>query len=209
MERCVNYCGITCVNGYCPIALADKYPEYEREYSSCDNCGYYKGCQDCAFRNTGMCTPMDRRGQIMEIKEIEIKYVRDDVTPIAPYAGGDWIDLRTAVDVVMNAGDFKIIPLGVAMKLPENYEALVVPRSSTFKRYRLIMTNSVGVIDESYCGNNDEWGFPAYATRACYIPKNTRICQFRIIEHQPMVQLRIVEKLSGKDRGGFGSTGRR
>lgn len=117
--------------------------------------------------------------------------------------------MHTAVDVAMNAGDFKIIPLGVAIKLPENYEALVVPRSSTFKRYGIIMTNSIGVIDEAYCGNNDEWGFPVYATRACYISKNTRICQFRIIEHQPLVHLKIVENLTGKDRGGFGSTGRR
>lgn len=173
------------------------------------NVVFYDGCQDCTFRNTPMCTPMDRKGQIMKIKEIEIKYVREDVTPVAQCAGGDWIDLRTAVDVAMNAGDFKIIPLGVAMKLPENYEALVVPRSSTFKRYGIIMTNSIGVIDEAYCGNNDEWGFPAYATRACYISKNTRICQFRIIEHQSLVQLKIVENLTGKDRGGFGSTGRR
>ena len=173
------------------------------------NVVFYDGCQDCTFRNTPMCTPMDRKGQIMKIKEIEIKYVREDVTPVAQCAGGDWIDLRTAVDVAMNAGDFKIIPLGVAMKLPENYEALVVPRSSTFKRYGIIMTNSIGVIDEAYCGNNDEWGFPVYATRACYISKNTRICQFRIIEHQPLVQLKIVENLTGKDRGGFGSTGRR
>lgn len=173
------------------------------------NVVFYNGCQDCTFRNTPMCTPMDRKGQIMKIKEIEIKYVREDVTPVAQCAGGDWIDLHTGVDVAMNAGDFKIIPLGVAMKLPENYEALVVPRSSTFKRYGIIMTNSIGVIDEAYCGNNDEWGFPVYATRACYISKNTRICQFRIIEHQPLVQLKIVENLTGKDRGGFGSTGRR
>lgn len=209
MERCVNYCGITCVNGYCPTALASEYPEYGYERCTCDECGFYKGCQDCAFSNTPMCTPMDRKGQIMELKEIEIKYVRDDVTPIAPCAGGDWVDLRTAIDVEMNEGDFMIIPLGVAMKLPENYEALVVPRSSTFKHYGVIMTNSIGIIDESYCGNNDEWGFPVYATRACCIPKNTRICQFRIIEHQPLVQLRIVENLSGKDRGGFGSTGKK
>jgi dUTP pyrophosphatase len=209
MERCVNYCGITCVNGYCPNALATEYPEYGYEHCTCEECGFYDGCQDCTFRNTPMCTPMDRKGQIMKIKEIEIKYVREDVTPVAQCAGGDWIDLRTAVDVAMNAGDFKIIPLGVAMKLPENYEALVVPRSSTFKRYGIIMTNSIGVIDEAYCGNNDEWGFPVYATRACYISKNTRICQFRIIEHQPLVQFKIVENLTGKDRGGFGSTGRR
>lgn len=202
--RCVNYCGITCVNGNCPNALANEY-----QYCTCEECGYYKGCADCAFCDTPMCTPMNKRGEDMKLTEIEIKYVRNDIEAIEQIEGGDWIDLRTAVDVEMNAGDFQIIPLGVAMKLPENCEALIVPRSSTFKRYGLIMTNSVGVIDESYCGNNDEWGFPVYATRACYIPKNTRICQFRIIEHQPMIQFKVVENLAGKDRGGFGSTGRR
>lgn len=156
-----------------------------------------------------MCEAINKRGENMKLTEIEIKYVRNDIESIEQVEGGDWIDLRTGVDVEMNAGDFQVIPLGVAMKLPENCEALMVPRSSTFKHYGLIMTNSVGVIDESYCGNNDEWGFPVYATRACCIPKNTRICQFRIIEHQPMIQFKVVENLAGKDRGGFGSTGRR
>ena len=109
----------------------------------------------------------------------------------------------------MKKGDFQLIPLGVAIQLPENTEALLVPRSSTFKKYGIIQANSVGVIDESYCGEQDEWMFPAYATKDIVIPKNTRICQFRIQEHQPAVTIRVVEHLTGTNRGGFGSTGER
>lgn len=144
---------------------------------------------------------------MMEVKTINIKYVKDGMDKISTISGGDWIDLRIAEDVDMIAGEFKLIPLGVAMLLPKGYEALVIPRSSTFKKYGLILANSVGLIDESYCGNNDEWHFPAYATRNITIPKNTRICQFRILEHQPPVMLKEVTKLSSTDRGSFGSTG--
>lgn len=120
---------------------------------------------------------------------------------------GDWIDLRAAETIEMKAGEFKLIPLGVAMELPDGYEALVAPRSSTYKSFGVIQTNSIGVIDESYCGENDFWFFPAYALRDTRIEVNDRICQFRIIKHQPTLEFDEVEELSNLDRGGHGSTG--
>lgn len=143
----------------------------------------------------------------MELKTIKIKYVKDDMEKIEQIDNGDWIDLRIAEDVHLEPNEFKLIPLGVAMALPPNHEALVIPRSSTFKKYGIMQANSIGLIDETYCGDNDEWQFPAYATRAVDIPKNTRICQFRILKHQPTVALVEAEHLSRTDRGGFGSTG--
>jgi dUTP pyrophosphatase len=143
----------------------------------------------------------------MSLKIIKIKYVKDGMEKIVQIDKGDWIDLRVAEDIHLEAGEFKLIPLGVAMALPPNYEALLIPRSSTFKKYGIIQTNSIGLIDETYCGDNDEWLLPVYATRAVTIPKNTRICQFRILKHQPLVAFAEVEHLSETDRGGFGSTG--
>lgn len=143
----------------------------------------------------------------MEIRCIDIKYVRDGIDKIKQIDNGDWIDLRAAEDVHLKAGEYKMIPLGVAMRLPVNTEALVIPRSSTFKKYGVLQANSIGLIDESYCGDNDEWHFPVYATREVFIPKNTRICQFRVIEHQPAITFNEVDHLSDKNRGGFGSTG--
>lgn len=105
-------------------------------------------------------------------------------------------------------GEFKAIPLGVAMELPKGYEALVAPRSSTFKKYGVLLANSLGIIDESYKGDNDEWHFLAYAVKDTIIRKNERICQFRIIKHQPKIKLIEVKRLGNADRGGIGSTGR-
>jgi dUTP pyrophosphatase len=139
---------------------------------------------------------------------IEIKYMDADIERIEKIDVGDWIDLRCAEDIVMYSGEYKAIPLGVAMKLPEGYEAIVAPRSSTFKKYGLVMANSIGIIDESYCGSDDQWHFLAYAMHGCKIKKNERICQFRIFKHQPPVVLREVDKLSAVNRGGMGSTGR-
>ena len=137
---------------------------------------------------------------------INIKYL-SDVPEIKKIVVGDWVDLSAAEDVFLNEGESTIIKLGVAMQLPDGFEALLAPRSSTFKKYGIIQTNSVGVIDETYCGDNDEWGLPVYATRFIHIPKHTRICQFRIIEHQPTLEFRKVQTLGNKNRGGFGSTG--
>ena len=141
------------------------------------------------------------------MKTIKIKYLRG-VQKIERFNTGDWIDLRCAEDVTMKAGEFKMIPLGVAMELPEGYEALVAPRSSTCKKLGIMLANSIGIIDESYKGDGDEWHFLAYAFRDTSIRKNERICQFRIIEHQPMIHLMEVDRLGNPDRGGIGSTGR-
>ncbi|MED0780900.1 dUTP diphosphatase [Bacillus siamensis] len=139
--------------------------------------------------------------------QIRIKYLDKAQTRINKIEQGDWIDLRAAEDVVIKKGEFKLIPLGVAMELPEGYEAHVVPRSSTFKNFGIIETNSMGVIDESYKGDNDFWFFPAYALRDTEIKKGERICQFRIMEKMPSVELIEVDHLGNDDRGGHGSTG--
>ena len=141
------------------------------------------------------------------VKTIMVKYLRD-ILKIERFNVGDWIDLRAAEDVVMKKGEFRLIPLGVAMELPRGYEALVAPRSSTFKKLGILLANSIGIIDESYKGDGDEWHFPAYAVRDTVIHKNERICQFRIIQHQPLIHLLEVETLGNADRGGIGSTGR-
>ena len=139
--------------------------------------------------------------------DIKIKYFTDEIEKIAPISKGDWIDLRAAQKVELKAGEFKLIPLGVAMQLPQGYEAHVCPRSSTFKNFGVIQTNSMGIIDNSYCGDNDQWFFPAFALRDTVINVNDRICQFRIMENQPQIQFVTVEKLENEDRGGHGSTG--
>ena len=139
---------------------------------------------------------------------IPIRYFGSDIERLRYIDGrSDWIDLRAAETVEMKAGEFRLIPLGVAMELPRGYEAHVVPRSSTFKNFGIIQTNSMGVIDESYCGTEDQWYFPAYALRDTVIRKNDRICPFRIMEHQPALEFVEREELSGENRGGFGSTG--
>lgn len=141
------------------------------------------------------------------MEQIKIKYFRG-VQKIEKLEVGDWIDLRAAEDVDMKAGEYKMFLLGVAMQLPKGYEAIVAPRSSTFKKYGIILVNSFGIIDESFCGDNDEWQYLAYAMRDTHIPKNERICQFRIVKHQPEIELIEVEELGNYDRGGIGSTGR-
>lgn len=141
------------------------------------------------------------------MEKILVKYF-GDVPKISKIQNGDWIDLRAAEVIKMYAGQFKMIPLGVAMQLPEGYEAIVAPRSSLFKNHGLLLVNSIGVIDESYCGNDDQWHFPALAMRDCEIQKGERICQFRIIKHQPEIEIIEVERLEREGRGGLGSTGR-
>lgn len=140
--------------------------------------------------------------------QIKIKYFTDKIDKLCYIEGkSDWIDLRAAETVELKAGEFKLIPLGVAMQLPKGYEAHIVPRSSTFKNFGIIQTNSQGVIDETYCGANDQWFFPAYALRDTVININDRICQFRIMEHQPSIDF-IADSLANNiDRGGHGSTG--
>ena len=143
------------------------------------------------------------------METIKIKYFTDKIEKLAYIDGkSDWIDLRAAEDVSLKAGEFKLIPLGVGMELPKGYEAHVVPRSSTFKNFGIIQTNHQGVIDCSYCGDNDQWFMPVYALRDTQIHVNDRICQFRIMENQPKIIFDEVEHLSKPDRGGHGSTGK-
>ena len=142
------------------------------------------------------------------MKQIKVKYFDKEITKLEKLAIGDWYDLRAAQDVVLQQFEYKMIPLGIGMKLPEGYEANVVPRSSTFKHYGVLQTNSYGVIDESYSGDNDQWHFPALAMRATVIKKNERICQFRINKKMEEVEFLEVEHLDAKDRNGMGSTGR-
>lgn len=139
---------------------------------------------------------------------IRIKYF-EGAEKIKVRANGDWIDLKANEDIIVPAGGLKLIPLGVAMKLPEGYEAHLAPRSSTFKNFNILQANSVGVIDNSYSGPNDEWKFPAFnpGPTDIEIKKGSRICQFRIIERQPEIEF-VEDDLSDQsDRGGFGSTG--
>ena len=142
-----------------------------------------------------------------KIKEIQVKYFSDKIEPIVKIKNGDWIDLRSAETVELKAGEYKLIPLGVSMILPKGYEAHVVPRSSTYNNFGVIQTNHQAVIDESYCGDNDQWFYPVYALRDTVIHVNDRICQFRIMKKQPEIEFKKVEHLKDKDRGGFGSTG--
>lgn len=138
---------------------------------------------------------------------VAVKY-HADITPLELTEKGDWCDLRVAEDYELKAGEFKILSLGVSMKLPDGYEALVVPRSSTFKNWGILQTNHCGVIDNSYCGDGDVWGFPALATRDVLIEKNSRICQFRIQKKMPSVKFVETDHLGNKERGGFGSSGK-
>ena len=143
------------------------------------------------------------------MKKIKIKYHSDKIEKLRYIDGkSDWIDLRAAEDVTLKAGEFKLISLGVSMELPEGYEAHIVPRSSTYKNFGIIQTNHCAVIDNSYCGDNDIWKYPAYALRDTEIHVNDRICQFRIIKNQPKLYFDEVETLGNADRGGIGSTGK-
>lgn len=140
------------------------------------------------------------------MERIDIKYF-DGAERIKKIPQGDWIDLKSNETVNIKKGERYLIPLGVAMKLPHGYEANIVPRSSSFKNWGFLQTNSMAVIDESYCGNDDQWFLPIYATRDAVINKGDRICQFRITKKQPTITFNEVETLLSENRGGFGSSG--
>lgn len=139
--------------------------------------------------------------------EILIKYHEPTAAPIEQAHSGEWFDMRSAYDVDLKPGEFAFIDLGVSIRIPSGYEAILAPRSSTFKNYGIIQTNSIGVIDETYSGENDVWKMPVYATREIHIPAGARIAQFRIQPNQGSPEVRIVEHMAGPDRGGLGSTG--
>lgn len=145
----------------------------------------------------------------MTEEKVKVKYLSSEIEKLKYIDGkSDWVDLRAAENVVMKAGEFRLIKLGVAIELPKGYEAIIAPRSSTFKNFGIIQTNHIGVVDETYCGDNDEWMMPTLAMRDTEIHVNDRICQFRIVEHQPKLEFEAVESLGNKDRGGVGSTGK-
>ena len=143
------------------------------------------------------------------MEQIKIKYFTDKIDKLAYIDGkSDWIDLRASEEVTLKQGEFALVPLGVAMELPKGYEAHIVPRSSTYKNFGVIQANHCGVVDGSYCGDNDMWRMPVIAMRDTQIHVNDRICQFRIMNNQPEILFEEVEHLEGKDRGGFGTTGK-
>ena len=147
----------------------------------------------------------DRRENSME--KIQIKYFDNEIDKVEKISKGDLIDLRSAETVHLKKGEFHLIPLGVGMNLPSGYKANIYPRSSTYKNFGIIMANSVGQIDASFCGDNDQWMFPAIALRDTTINKNDRICQFEIQKIQPEIEFEEVEHLDEVSRGGIGSTG--
>ena len=143
------------------------------------------------------------------MEQIKIKYFTDKIDKLAYIDGtSDWIVLRASEEVTLKQGEFALVPLGVAMELPKGYEAHIVPRSSTHKNFGVIQANHCGVVDGSYCGDNDMWRMPVIAMRDTQIHVNDRICQFRIMKNQPEILFEEVEHLEGKDRGGFGTTGK-
>lgn len=190
------------------IEIIEKAITICKSHDKCVYCELYEACFYGSKVSIASVRELVPRlsGFIKPELSIKIKYLKN-IEPIKQIEQGDWIDLRTGEDINIKGNTFTMIPLGVAIELPAGYEALLLPRSSTFKKYSIIQTNSIGVIDESYCGNNDEWKMPVYAVADTFIPKNTRIAQFRILKHQPGVRIIEVANLKNNDRGGFGSTG--
>ena len=139
---------------------------------------------------------------------LKIKYFDKEIEKIKKTETGDWIDLRSAANMTLKKGEFALIPLGVGMILPEGYEAHIVPRSSTFKNWKILQVNSTGIIDNSYSGDDDQWMMPVYATEDTEIKKGDRNCQFRIMEKMPHIEIKDVKHLNIKSRGGSGPTGK-
>ena len=176
--------------------------EDKKSIHLCDDC--YKALYRIADGAKMPAQPEQPACQI-----IKIRYLSDEIDKLDYIAGkSDWIDLRAAEEVKLKKGEFKLIPLGIAIQLPVGYEAHIVPRSSTFKNFKVLQTNHMGVVDESYCGDGDQWYFPALAMEDTVIHVNDRICQFRIVKHQPQLTFETVDALDNEDRGGIGSTGK-
>lgn len=159
------------------------------------------------LETTNNCKIIDKRIAVLDSKKIKIKYFGDDIVKLQQIQIGNWIDLRSAETIELKKGEFKLISLGVAMELPKGYEAHVIPRSSTYKNFKIIQVNSMGLIDNSYCGENDVWFFPALAMEDTIIHKDDRICQFRIEKIMDTLEFITVDTLDNEDRGGIGSTG--
>lgn len=151
---------------------------------------------------------------------IRIKYF-DKATKLKKITKGNWIDVYANKDVFVKCGERAMVPLGFALELPEGWEGHLAPRSSTFKTWGIIQTNSVGVVDDTYIGDNDQWHMPVYCLqgkdiksddngeeiKGTWIRKGDKIGQFRIMEVMPEIEFEEVESFGNKDRGGFGTTG--
>ena len=161
----------------------------------------------CPHTNTYRALIAEMTKGASESLKVKIKYFGSDLEPLEKIAVGDWIDLRASMDVILRTGEYGLIPLGVGMILPDGYEAHVLPRSSTPSKFGIMLANSMGVIDNSYSGDADEWHFPALAIRDTVIHKGDRIAQFRIVKNQPSIEFEVVEHLNEVSRGGIGSTG--
>lgn len=144
---------------------------------------------------------------IIEPLELKIKYHDPELIHIEQNDNSSWIDLRCAENLELKAGEDKLISLGVSIKVPDNWEGQIVPRSSTFKNWGILQVNSKGIIESNYASNEDIWKMWVYAVRDTKINKNDRICQFRIAEKQPKLNIIEVDDMEYETRGGFGSTG--
>ena len=205
VETSVNYTGTDegAIKNINQIhAIYRDCPVYESEKDAYDNLPQYIP--------TSTFAPPDKYHLVREVPTIKIRYHKElcpELIEMEKIDKGDFIDLRAAENVFMWQGDFKLISLGISIQLPPGYHAEVVPRSSTYKNFGIIMSNSIGIIDESYCGDNDIWKFPAIAMRDTEIKVNDRICQFRIVKNRD-INIEVVDKLGNEDRGGIGSTGK-
>ena len=206
LERCGIYCSepLLTLNG--EIIEIDNFDDDDLPYCVRFN----NEAKDCYYLPEELLELAFTSNEVSNNKKIKIKY-HEPITPLENINGAnsDWIDLRCAEPngVDLKTGEFKLISLGVSMKLPDGYEAHIVPRSSTFKTWGLLQTNPHAVIDNSYCSDTDVWKYPVYATRDTHIDFNDRICQFRIVKKQPVIIFEKVDHLDGKTRGGFGSSG--
>ena len=190
--------------------MIEKLDDYCR-CRSCNDCPLCDKCCDFgALDKSELKKLMVKADLAIESKKtIKIKYFDQEIEQIQKISVGDWIDLRCAERVELKAGEYKLLRLGVGMILPDGYEAHVLPRSSTPSKFGIILANSMGVIDNSYSGDSDEWRFPAVAIRDTVIEKGDRITQFRIVKNQPSIEFEIVDHLNEISRGGIGSTGKR
>lgn len=173
---------------------------------------YSPGCEECPFIGEYGCElcKIPERFKKYEVgsMKIKIKYHNGmEEWPLEKFDKGDWIDVRAAEDVTLVKFQPAMISLGISMQLPKGYHAQLAPRSSTFKNFGIIMANSIGIIDNSYCGDNDIWHFPAIAMKNGVVHKGDRIAQFRIVKNSEPITFETVETLGNTDRGGIGSTG--
>lgn len=151
--------------------------------------------------------------------KLRIKYLKE-ANKLEKITKGNWIDVYAYEDIFVPEGGRAMVNLGFALELPKGWEGHLAPRSSTFKTWGIIQTNSVGVVDDTYIGNNDIWHMPVYClqgkdilndlykeVRGTWIKKGDKIGQFRIMEVMPSIEFEEVESFDNEDRGGFGTTG--